>query len=179
MRDHNDGPTLVGQTAHQVHESGLGAGIQARGWFIQEEQARAGEQFDADGDTLLLAAAQPADLDILAVCQVQIIQHFHDPLMPLGLAGVLRHAQLGGEIQCLVDRQFHVDDVFLRDVTDIVADGIEILINIDAVDKYLTLRGRPITGNGIHQGGFSTAALSHHHDEFALAGRPAKYPAAG
>ncbi len=81
------------------------------------------------------------------------------------LRGVLWHAQLGGKIQRLVDRQLHVDDVFLRHVADLVADGIEVLIDIDIVDEHLAVRGGAVTGDGIHQGGFPAAALSHHHDE--------------
>ena len=133
----DDRAALVGQAAHQVHEGCLGAGVQPGGRLVQEEQAGLGEQLDADGDALDLPAAQLADLVVLAVRQVQVIQHFHDALVALCLGGIGRHAQAGGVIQRLVDRQLHVDDIALGDIADIIADGVEVFVDVDAVDKHL------------------------------------------
>ena len=164
--DHDDRAPLVGQAALQVHEGGFRAGVETGGRLVEEEQARAGEQLHADRDALLLSAAQAADLHILAVGQVEILEHLQDALVPLGRGRILGHAQLGGKVERLVDRQLHVDDVFLRHVTDLVADGVEVLVDIDVVDEYLAMRGGAISRDRIDQGGFPAAALSHDHDKF-------------
>ena len=78
-----------------------------------------------------------------------------------------RHAQLGGIIQRLVYGQLHVDDVFLGHKADLIADGVEIAVNIDIVDQHPAVRGRAKAGDGVHQGGFTAAALPDHHDELA------------
>ena len=48
VRDQHDGAALVGQLAQELHHLVLGAGVQAGGRLVQEEEARLGEQLDAD-----------------------------------------------------------------------------------------------------------------------------------
>ena len=73
-----------------------------------------------------------------------------------------------GVIQRLIHRQFHVDDVFLRDEADVIADGIEVRIDVDVVDQYARRRrGGTIARNRIHEGGFAAAALTDDDDELA------------
>src|SRR6186997_2977120 len=98
--------------------------------------------------------------------QVEILKHLQNALVPLGRGRILGHAQLGSKVESLVDRELHVDDVFLRHVADLIADGVKILIDIDVVDEYLAMRGRAVPCNRIDQGGFSATALSHDNDKF-------------
>ena len=46
--DEHDGAPLVGQLAQQLHHLELGARVEARGRLVQEEEARLGQQLDAD-----------------------------------------------------------------------------------------------------------------------------------
>ena len=54
--DHDDGPAVVRQLGHLLHDRLVQAGIQARGGLVQEEQRRLGQQFQRDVDPFLLAA---------------------------------------------------------------------------------------------------------------------------
>ncbi len=168
VRDQDDRAPLVGEAAHELHERGLGARVETGGRLVEEEEAGFGEQFDADGDAFLLSAAQAADLHVFAMGEIEVGKHFHHALFAFFGGGVGRHAQLRGVIQRLIDRQLHVDDIFLRDEADLVADGIEVGVDIHIVDEHFR-RGScgAVPGDRVYEGGFSAAALPDDDDELA------------
>ena len=168
MRDEDDRAPLIGEAAHELHERGLGAGVETGGGLVEEEQAGLGEQFDPDGDAFLLSAAQAADLHILAMREVEIGKHFHHALFAFFGRCIGWHTQLRGVVQRLIDRQLHVDDVFLRDEADLVADGVEVGVDVHVVDEHFRRGGGgAVAGDRVYKGGFSAAALPDHHNEFA------------
>ena len=157
----------IGQVAEQLHHLRLGAGVQAGGGLVQEEQPRLGEQLDAHGHPLALAAAQGGDQVVLAVLQPQLTDDLHDPLMALLFGGIGGHSQLGGIVQRLVNGQLAVDDVLLGDVAHLAAVLVHVGIQVLAVDqdhRFLAV-GRVEAGQGVHQGGFARAAGPHDGDE--------------
>ena len=163
----DDRASLIGEAAHQLHQRGFSSWVQARGWLVEEEKPRFGDQLHANRDALLLSATQAADLHILAMGEVQICQHFHHTFVAFFGGCISGHAQLRGIIQCLIDRQLHVDDVFLRHETNVVTDRIKVRINVDVVDQNARRRrGRTIPRHRIDEGRFSAAALSDDDDKF-------------
>ena len=115
----------------------------------------------------MLATTQAADLHIAPVSQIEIVQYFVDARIALFLGGVGRHAQLGGIVERLVDGQLHMDDVALGHKTDVVADGIEVLVDVEFVDVNIAVGGRTVAGDGIDQGRFAATALADDDDKFS------------
>ncbi len=114
--DADDRPPLVGQGAEEVHHVGLGAGIETRRGFVEEDQARIPEQLDREPDPLPLSAGEPPDRHGGAVAEPDAIQSRRDeptarlaPGQPLERCRV---AERGARRQRLVD-----DDV-LRQIGD-------------------------------------------------------------
>ena len=61
MRHEDDRVSAVCQPPESEHHLLFEPGIQSRGWFVEEEEARSGKQLDRDAHPLALAAAQAAD----------------------------------------------------------------------------------------------------------------------
>ena len=74
--------------------------------------------------------------------EVEILQHLFDPLQPLRIRGVTRHPQARRVVESAADRKLPVDYVVLRDVTQIVAVGVEVVIEVDAVEQDCSSAGR-------------------------------------
>src|SRR5947207_13733156 len=60
-----------------------------------------------------------------------------------------------------------VERVLLRQVTDIMLQGVEILIKRLAVKQDVTAGGLKLAGQHSHKRALSTTARAHHADEFA------------
>ena len=99
MGHQNDGMSLVGQFAQQEHHLAVQARIEARCWFIQEEDAGVGEQFECDGDTFALSTRQFADEQFAPELHFYVVEHFIDTLVYLFLGEVIGEAHAGGVIQ--------------------------------------------------------------------------------
>jgi len=109
-------PALVCQPAQESHELGFGAGIQAGGSLVEEEETGPGQQLYAHGHPLALSPAQLLHWPVPATMDVELVEDFLYPLAALEFTGVTRHAQGGGVVQSAHDREVTVDDVVLRDI---------------------------------------------------------------
>lgn len=59
-----------------------------------------------------------------------------------------------------------MDDIALWDIADLVSHGSDISIYIDTINEHPAIGCRAKTGDGVHQGGLTAAALSHYNHEF-------------
>ena len=97
--------------------------------------------------------------------EVQLVDDLADALLALLPAGVGRHAQAGGIVEGLVHGEVHVDDVVLRDVAHLVAVGVEVLVQVDAVQEHGSLGGGLEAAESRHQRGLARAAAADHGHE--------------
>src|SRR4030095_13079291 len=124
--------------------------------LVEEEEAWFGDQLHTNGDAFLLSTAQAADLDIFAMFQVEVFHYLFHALQTLSLSGIGGHAQLGGIVQRLENRELHMDDVLLRHIPNRGANRIELLVDIDGfIDENTSMGSGAISGAGIHQRGFT------------------------
>ncbi len=58
-----------------------------------------------------------------------------------------------------------MDDVPLGNVADVTTNGVKVFVDTDVVDVYRAVRGRPVSGDGIDQGRFTTPTLANNNDK--------------
>ncbi len=89
MRDHHDGQ-FVKRTQFLQHceKLRLAAGVEAAGRFVEEQQARAGNEGSGDGQTLLLATGKIAGGAVFEAFQTDMIERFESGSV-LGFPGRL------------------------------------------------------------------------------------------
>ncbi|MEY9489522.1 hypothetical protein RKD26_005316 [Streptomyces calvus] len=90
--------------------------------------------------------------------ELELAQHLVDPGVALGGRGVGGEAQLGRVLQGLLDGQFLVQDVVLRDQTDALTQLGELLVEVPVVVEDLALVGGPVAGERLEQGRLAGSA---------------------
>src|SRR5690348_6934960 len=142
MSDQDDCMSLIRQLAQQEHHLAVQAGIQARGWLIQEKDAGFHQQFKGDRHTFALPARKPTDEERAAVCHLDITQYLRDPLLDLRLGKILWEAEFRRIVQRSLHRQFTVNDVVLWHIAELRAKRCQVTIVILSIVEYRTLLGR-------------------------------------
>ncbi len=166
VRDQRHGAPAVGQPAQRVHQLLLQSRIKPRGGFVQKEHARLGQQLHADRDALALPAAQAAH-DLLGLrVHVHFGQHALDARIDFIFRRVAGQAQQRRIAQRLAHRQFAVDDVVLRHVTDEAAIQIEVGVIVVAVEQDAALGGIE-TAERVEQRGLARSRSADDGDELA------------
>ena len=79
----DNGMSLVGQFAQEVHHLTIQARIEARGGLIQEEDTGIGKQFQGNRDTLALPTGEFFDQQLATWGQLNIFKHLVDALLDL------------------------------------------------------------------------------------------------
>ena len=146
MRDQHDGVSLVGELAQEEHHLAIQAGIKARGWLIQEEDAGVGQQFQGDGDALALPARELADQQRAARRHLYVFQHFVDALLDLGFGEVAGQAQFGGIVEGALNGQVAVNDIILWHIAKLRAEGGQVFVIVLPVieDRSRSAGRRPL-----------------------------------
>ncbi|MCX7406711.1 MAG: hypothetical protein NTZ32_01370 [Planctomycetales bacterium] len=75
--------SLIGQSAEQLHQLRLGAGIESRRWLIEKVHARSAEQLDANADSFALATTQHPDLHLTAMSQIEGFERVVDDMVQI------------------------------------------------------------------------------------------------
>src|SRR5204862_6738816 len=83
------------------------------------------------------------------------------------VAGKVRRASCSRKQEVLAGGEMFVVRVLLRHVTDMMLQGVEILIKRLAVKQDVTAGGLKLVGQHSHERALSTTARAHHADEFA------------
>ncbi len=60
-----------------------------------------------------------------------------------------------------------MNDIALGNETYVAADGIEVAVDIDIVNKDIAMGRRPVASNGVDQGGLAAPTLSDYDNKFA------------
>src|SRR5437868_9946049 len=71
------------------------------------------------------------------------------------------------ELEVLADREMLVEGVFLRDITDVALELIEIFVERAVVQQDLALRRLKLPAEHFHKRAFAGAARAHHANELA------------
>src|SRR5438067_9452516 len=83
----------------------------------------------------------------------------------------MRGANGRGELQVLADGQMLIERVFLRDVTDVALEQIEVLVERPIIEQHLALGRLELAAQNFHERAFARAARAHHADELAAIDR--------
>src|SRR3954470_21502968 len=83
----------------------------------------------------------------------------------------MRRADRGGELEVLADGEVLVERVFLRDVTDVALEQIEIFVERPIVEEDLPLRRLELAAQHFHECAFAGTASAHDADELAAVHR--------
>ena len=92
-----------------------------------------------DAGSLFLTAAELLDQTLLVFLQVDHLDRTFDGCFSLGIRELLRQTHLRGVVEHVEDGQVVVNDICLRDVSDDLLEGVEVLIEVGAVDADGTL----------------------------------------
>ena len=166
-----DGLALVGETAEQPHDVDGVFGGEAAGGLVEEEQRRLGDELLGEVDPLALTAGDPlsdgiADLHVAGLLDLQLGENALNFGVDLFVAGVGRQAEPGGVVERLVDGELREDDVVLRDISDVSAEGVVVLVEVGSVEEALSFAGDRVAVEGHHQGCLASAGGAHQADEF-------------
>ena len=118
VRDHDDGPAVVREVAHLLHDRLVEPRVETGRWLVQEQQRRLSQQLQGHVDPLELAAGQLVGTGIRVPGQGQLAHDLLDPGVPLAGVGVGRKTQLGGVPQRPLRGELRVHDAVLRDQAD-------------------------------------------------------------
>ena len=152
----DDGAAAVGQLPQQAHDV---EGVFAResgGGLVEEEQPRRGEELLREVDPLALPAGDAlglfvADDGVGHMLDLERGEHLADAPVDLLVGEVGGEAEFGRRKERLVDGEVGVDDVFLRDVTDALAEGVEVVVEVESVDEDRALAGALVAVDGLQQ----------------------------
>ena len=108
----------VGELAQHRHHLAVQRGVQAGGRFVEDQQRRAGQEFECDRGAFALPAGELVDAGVGMLGHLELFEDLRDHLGAVLFGGVRREAQLGGIHQRLVDGQFAVYHVVLGNHAD-------------------------------------------------------------
>jgi hypothetical protein len=140
--DADDGLSAVRHLAEELHHVAVGLLVEAGCDFIQKQQAGTRDQFVCQARPLRLPAAQMPDQRLTAAGQSDNTENFGDAGVNLPASSVRREPQLGGKSKGITDRQRIVQYVFLRDDRHVVFEGVEVGVEVLAVDGDAAAVGR-------------------------------------
>ena len=166
VRHEDNRVSSVGQMAQREHHLLLQTGVQPGGGFIEEEQARLGEQLDGDTDSFALSSTETADCLAPLPDHLHLLQHEIDSLLDLRCRRIGREPELGGVAKDLLDTQLPVDDVILWDVSDRRAVEVEVAVEVVSIDEHPSL-GTIAPVERTQEGRFPSSAGTHQRDELA------------
>ena len=79
----------------------------------------------------------------------------------------MRRADGGGKLQVFTDREMLVEGIFLRDVTDVALELVEVVVERAVIQEDLALGGLKLAAQHLHQRALARAAGAHHADQLA------------
>ncbi len=82
---------------------------------------------------------------------LHIFQHFVDALLDLRFRIITRQAHLRGIVECTLDSQIAMNNIFLWHVAKLCAESGEMPVIVLAVVEHQTFLGGPQAVEGIHQ----------------------------
>src|SRR5947207_11360337 len=79
----------------------------------------------------------------------------------------MRGSNRSRELEVLADGEMLVERVFLRDVTDVALELIEIFVERTVVQQHLALRRLKLAAEHFHERAFAGPARAHYANELA------------
>ena len=163
--DQHDRLAGIGHLAQRMHQVALRSGVKPGGRLVQEEDVRVGKQLHRDAGALALSAAEGADGAVALFSQLHRGDGGGDGVLRLLGGGIFGQAQLGGIFQHVVEREVVVDDIALGDIADQLFDGIEVEVQIRAVDVNSAAGGGQVSAQGVEDGAFARAGAADDGDK--------------
>ena len=130
---------------------------------------------EADVEPFPLAAAQrfldrtPHDA-VAPLIQSELDQFAFQPAGEIA-SRKMRRANRGGELQILSDRKMLIESIFLRNVTDVALEQVQVSVERAVVQKHLSLRRLKLAAQDLHQRALARAARAHHADQLTAIDR--------
>src|SRR5262249_42790167 len=107
-----------------------------------------------------------ADDRVAPLAQSKLDQFRFQPSHPVS-PGKMRRTNRGSELQIFTNSQLFVEGVFLRDVTNVFLELVEIWIKRAAIQINLAAGRRKLAGQQPEQRAFARTAGTHHAHELA------------
>ena len=159
------------QVPHLLHDRLVQAGIQAGSRLVEEQQGRLGQQLLGDVDPLELPAGQTVGAGVRVLGQAELAHHLVDPDVTFGRLGVGREAKLGRVLQRAASGQLGVQDAFLRDQSDAIAEFVVVLVQVTVVVQHGAGVGGAHPGQGAEQRRLARAARADDAEQALLRNR--------
>ena len=117
----------------------------------------AGQQLQRHRRALALAAGELVDPGLEMLGHLEFLEHLHDDLFAVGLRGVGRQPQFGGEHQRLPDGQLAVHDVVLRHHPDSGAQRGVLGVHVVTLEGHRARRRMRVAGHQLRKGRLARA----------------------
>ncbi len=166
MGDADDRLAVVGHLAEQLHHFAVRLFVQARGDFVQENQTRVADGFIHPTGPFPLASAELPDAGGTVLRQAHRIEHGGNAVLDLRPGHVAGQPQPGGVAEGRVQRQHVVQRLFLRHHGEVLLQGLELRVEVFAVQQHAAFIRRPAGAERGQQRGLAAAAGSQDADQF-------------
>ena len=147
---------------------------QPAGGFVEQVDVGPADHVQPDVEPLALAAAErllhrAADDGVAALVEAEFDELAVDAPGAFA-AGEVRRTQRRREGQVFLDGQLFVEGVVLRDVGDVAAQFVEVVVEGAAVEDDLAAVGPVLPGDGAQERALAAAARAHDADHLAARG---------
>ena len=167
VRDDQDDAAGVGELTQHRHDLPVERGVQPGGRLVEDQQRRAGQQFQRHRGALALAAGEFVDAGVEMFGHLEFLEHLVDDLFPVGLRGVRRQPQLRGVHQRLAHGELAVHDVVLRHHPDPGAQRGVLGVHVVAFERHLARRRMRVAGDQAGEGRLTRAGRADHRGQGA------------
>ena len=165
VRDADDRLAAVGHLAEQLHDLAVGLLVEAGRHLVEEQQARAGHELVGQARPLDLTAAQVADERLPPLGQTDDAEDVRDARLDFPARQVRRQPQFGRVPEGRSDRQGVVQHVLLGHDGDVFLEGLEVRVEVFAVDRHAAGVGRVPAAEDRQQGRLARTARAEQADE--------------
>ena len=166
---HDDGHSVIGQSAEQAHDLPVGALVQPTGHFVEQQQTGPVEYLAGQARAFLLPAAERTDALVEPIQQIDVPHRIVYRRAALLDGGVRWQSKPRRIIERLAQRELLVQDVLLRHECDILLQSRKIGVQVASVEQYRPLARERPAGHDVHQRGLARTVGTDDGDELGRA----------
>ena len=153
--DDNDGHPIIGQASEQAHDLPVGALVQPAGYLVEQQQTGAVENLAGQARAFLLPAAERANALVEPIEQIDAARSVVHCRVTLLDSGIRRQPKLRRVVERLAQRELLVQHVLLRHEGDVLLQGLEIGVQVAAVEQHRPFARERPAGHDVHQRGLA------------------------
>ena len=165
--DGDDGASVFsGEVVEEVNDFAFGAGVEATGDFVAEEEFGAGDQFHGEAEAAFLSAGEDLHLSVGDGGEAGFLEDAIDA--GVEVFDVLRlDAEASGGLQRLVHREWVIGDGELRDISDFPRFEVAFFGEVASFPPEGAFGFRVEAGDGLEEGCFAAAGGADDGHEMA------------